>query len=60
MSNQRDSESREAAFEEIHSGKTYGKTKRKRGTAVANKQAVAIYLSKKRRGEYGKRAARKK
>jgi hypothetical protein len=51
MSNQRDTASREAAFKEIHEGKTYAKTKRKHGTKVANKQAVAIYFSKKRRGE---------
>lgn len=57
--NQRDAVSREQAFREIHEGKTYSKTKRKHGTKVANKQAVAIYFSKARRGEYGKRAQRK-
>ncbi len=57
--NQRDATSREEAFHEIHGGKTYAKTKKKRGTKVANKQAVAIYFSKSRRGEYGKRAKRK-
>lgn len=59
MGNQRDTVNREEAFKEIHEGKTYAKTKRKRGTKVANKQAVAIYFSKARRGEYGKRAQRK-
>ena len=57
--NQRDAASREEAFHEIHHGKTYSKTKKKHGTKVANKQAVAIYFSKSRRGEYGKRAKRK-
>lgn len=57
--NERDATSREKAFREIHEGKTYSKTKRKHGTRVANKQAVAIYFSKARRGEYGKRAQRK-
>ena len=59
MVNSRDTVSREKAFREIHKGKTFAKTKRKRGTKVANKQAVAIYFSKARRGEYGKRAQRK-
>jgi hypothetical protein len=59
MSNQRDTANREKAFREIHEGKTYSKTKAKRGTKVANKQAVAIYFSKKRRGEYGKRGRKK-
>lgn len=49
----------EEAFREIHDGKTYSKTKAKHGTKIANKQAVAIYLSKARRGEYGKKAKRK-
>ena len=54
--NQRDAVSREEAFHEIHHGKTYKKTKKKRGTKIANRQAVAIYFSKKRRGELkGKR-----
>jgi hypothetical protein len=57
--NQRDSASREEAFKEIGNGNTYKRTKRKRGTKVANKQRIAIYLSKSRRGEYGKRAKRK-
>ena len=60
MAEQRDAVSREKDFREIHKGKTYSKTKRKHGTTIANKQAVAIYFSKKRRGEYGKRAQRKK
>jgi hypothetical protein len=51
--------SREKAFREIGEGKTYNRTKRKRGTKVANKQRVAIYFSKARRGEYGKTAKRK-
>lgn len=55
----RDSVSRDKAFKEIHEGKTYAKTKAHHGTKVANKQAVAIYFSKARRGEYGKRAKRK-
>jgi len=55
----RDNESREKAFKEIHEGKTYAKTRRKHGVKVANKQAVAIYFSKARRGEYGKKAQRK-
>lgn len=58
--NQRDAASREKAFEEIHEGKTYAKTKRKRGTKVANRQAVAIFLDKRRRGEYRKRASGKR
>jgi hypothetical protein len=57
--NQRDAASRERAFHEIKHGKTNSKTRRKHGKAVADKQRVAIYLSKARRGEYGKRAQRK-
>lgn len=57
--NSRDATSREKEFREIHEGKTYAKTKQRHGTKVANKQAVAIYFSKARRGEYGKRAQRK-
>lgn len=59
MGNSRDPVSREKAFEEIGEGRTYNRTKRKRGTAVANKQRIAIYMSKARRGEYGKRAKSK-
>jgi len=33
---------------ELHGGKTYAKTKRKYGKKKANKQAVAIALSKRR------------
>lgn len=57
--NQRDSASREEEFKEIGEGDTYKHTKRKRGTKVANKQRIAVYLSKSRRGEYGKQAKRK-
>ena len=57
MSNQR--EAREKASEEIHGGKKYAKTKAKHGTKVANKQAIAVYFSKKRRGEYSKRGRKK-
>jgi len=61
MENQRDAASREEAFKEIHSGKTFAKTKRKHGTTVANRQAVAIYFSKKRRGGLkGKKAPKKR
>lgn len=59
MDNQRDAVSREKSFREIHEGKTYSKTKKKHGTKVANRQAVAVYFAKKRRGEYGKKAKRK-
>jgi hypothetical protein len=55
----RDAVSREEAFNEIGEGKTFQKTKKKHGTKTANKQRVAIYLSKARRGEYGKKAKRK-
>lgn len=55
----RDSTSREKAFHEIGEGRTYKRTKRTKGTKVANKQRIAVYLSKSRRGEYGKRAQRK-
>lgn len=59
MGNSRDAVSREKAFQEIGEGKTYSKTKKKHGTKVANSQRIAIYFSKARRGEYGKRAKRK-
>ena len=55
---ERDSTSREKVFREMHGGKTYNRTRRKFGRSVANKQAVAIYFSKKRQGK--KRAARKR
>jgi len=58
-SNQRDTLSRESAFREIGEGKTYRKTKKKHGIKVANRQRVAIYLSKSRRGEYGKKAQKR-
>lgn len=34
---------------ELHTGKTYAKTEKKFGKAKANKQAVAIALSEKRK-----------
>jgi hypothetical protein len=59
MGSQRDAVSREEAFKEIGEGKTFKKKKKKHGTKVANKQRVAIYFSKARRGEYGKKAKSK-
>jgi hypothetical protein len=53
----REATERAKVFDEIHSGKTYKKTKKKHGSKVANKQAVAIYFSKKRQV---KKATRKR
>lgn len=39
---------------EFHKGKTYAKTKRKFGKKKADKQAVAVAMSKKRESMYGK------
>ena len=36
---------------ELHSGKTYAKTKKKFGAAKANKQAVAIAFSRARKSK---------
>lgn len=38
---------------ELHSGKTYQKTKKKFGKKKADKQAVAIALEKARKSYYG-------
>ncbi len=37
-------------IEELHTGKTYAKTRAKLGKAKADKQAVAIALSQARKG----------
>jgi hypothetical protein len=36
-------------FKEFHAGPTYARTKKKFGTADANRQAVAVVLSNERR-----------
>ncbi len=38
-------------IEELHTGKTYAKTRAKLGKARADKQAVAIALSQARKGK---------
>jgi hypothetical protein len=40
---------------ELHEGRTYGRTRRKFGTKKANKQAIAIALSQKRKSAAKKR-----
>ena len=46
---------------ELHTGKTYARTAAKEGRAKANKQAVAIALSKARGGrKAAKKSARRK
>jgi hypothetical protein len=44
-------------IQELHSGDTYSRTRKKFGKAKADKQAVAIALSESRKGK-GKRVAR--
>jgi hypothetical protein len=39
---------------EFHKGKTYGKTRRKFGKKRADKQAVAVAMSEKRKSMYDK------
>ena len=39
---------------ELHTGKTYARTRRKFGKKKADKQAVAIALNKRRESMYGK------
>ena len=41
----------EENFKEVHEGKTYARTKKKYGRKVANKQAVAIVISAKRKAK---------
>lgn len=38
---------------ELHSGKTYSKTKKKFGKKKADKQSIAIALEKARKSHYG-------
>ena len=46
-------------FEEIHKSGTYKRTRRKYGRKAANKQAVAVVLSNKRKATQRKRGSKR-